>query len=70
MNNHSIRLCAIAAFAFALSACSAEASAGSQPNAAATGDSPPATLTADTRRHITSVLAAYERVRAALGPST
>ena len=66
MNTHPIHLCAIAAFALALSACSAEASAGNQPNAAATGESPPATLTADTRRHITSALAAYERVRAAL----
>ncbi len=66
MNNHGIQLFTIAAFAFALSACSAEASAGNQATSAATGESPPATLTADTRRHITSALAAYERVRGAL----
>ncbi|MCB9637251.1 MAG: DUF3347 domain-containing protein [Sandaracinus sp.] len=65
-NHHRNLLSALAVLTLVLGACSAEASAGNEPNPGASGEGPPATLTADTRRQITAALSAYERVRAAL----
>jgi len=66
MDDYPNLLSALAIVTLVLGACSAEASSGNQPDPAASGASPPATLTADTRRQITAALRAYERVRAAL----